>query len=128
MFERNKKTVILWATLLVSFVGCVSDELDTTATPATLSEDGALQSVEITVDHAYIPNVIDAQAGLPLDLIFTRKESMDSCAQDLVVPVADYEGNLPNGESVLVHVPAQEVGDYPFHCSMDMMKGVISFK
>ncbi len=107
--------------------GCSGDQLDKMPTTALEEEDGT-QHLEIMINHGYQPNLIEAKAGYPLELTFTRKETTESCARDLVVPTASYEGTIPNGESVVVHVPAQEAGEYPFYCSMNMMKGVIRFK
>ncbi len=124
MFKFHWILVLGLSGLLLT--GCSGDGLDKTPTTALEGYDGT-QLLDVVINHGYQPNVIETKAGYPLDLTFTRKEITESCARELVVPVAGFKGVIPNGERVVVHIPAQEAGEYPFHCSMNMMKGIIRF-
>ncbi|MEB3286663.1 MAG: cupredoxin domain-containing protein [Vampirovibrionales bacterium] len=95
---------------------------------AKLSPDGQSQKIIVTINHAYEPSHIIAKAGVPLLMEFFRDEDVSSCARDIEIPSLAKRFSVPNHSTYKVTLPAQNAGKLPFHCTMDMMQGLIEFK
>jgi plastocyanin domain-containing protein len=85
---------------------------------------GGLQIVDITVKGGYQPASITAEAGRPLRLNFTRRESTP-CGEEVVLPEFGRRAHLPEDRTVSLEVTPQEPGEYEFTCGMNMYKGKI---
>jgi plastocyanin domain-containing protein len=85
---------------------------------------GGVQVVDVTVRGGYQPASIMAEAGRPLRLNFTRRESTP-CGEEVVLPEFGWRAHLPEGRTVPVEVTPQEPGEYEFTCGMNMYKGKI---
>jgi plastocyanin domain-containing protein len=85
---------------------------------------GGLQIVDVTVKGGYQPASITAEAGRPLRLNFTRRESTP-CGEEVVLPEFGRRAHLPEDRTVSLEVTPQEPGEYEFTCGMNMYKGKI---
>ncbi|HEX8352836.1 MAG TPA: cupredoxin domain-containing protein [Pyrinomonadaceae bacterium] len=85
---------------------------------------GGAQVVDVTVRGGYQPASITAEAGRPLRLNFTRRESTP-CGEEVVLPEFGRRAHLPEDRSVTVEVTPREPGEYEFTCGMNMYKGKI---
>ncbi|RME27207.1 MAG: cupredoxin domain-containing protein [Deltaproteobacteria bacterium] len=85
------------------------------------STDGR-QEVAITVAGGYSPDIVVVDAGRPVRLRFTRKET-SSCTERVVFEDFDISRLLPTNEEVVVDLPALEPGEYEFACQMGMIRG-----
>jgi len=83
---------------------------------------GAL-SVRVT-QHGYDPAKLEFPANQPVTLAFTR-ESPSGCGVEVVFPSLSIRKLLPLGETVLVSLPPQPIGEIRFSCGMGMLRGMI---
>jgi plastocyanin domain-containing protein len=107
--------------LLLAFItllsACGSEEA------AAPTESG--RRVEITVNASgYQPSEVQATAGEPLTLVFTRTTD-EGCGQQLAIPAHDIERDLPLNEAVAITITPTEAGRLRFTCGMDMYDGAI---
>lgn len=83
------------------------------------------QRVEITVDASgYTPSEVQATAGQPLTLVFTRTTD-EGCGEELAIPSQDIRRDLPLNEAVAVTFTPTEAGRLRFTCGMDMYDGAV---
>jgi plastocyanin domain-containing protein len=85
---------------------------------------GGVQVVDVIVRGGYQPASILAEAGRPLRLNFTRRES-SPCGEEVVLPEFGRRAHLPEGTTVQVEVTPPGPGEYEFTCGMNMYKGRI---
>ena len=85
---------------------------------------GGVQVVDVTVKGGYRPASIEAKAGRPLRLNFTRREATP-CGEEVVLPDFGRRAHLPQGEAVSLEVTPTAPGEYEFTCGMNMYKGRI---
>lgn len=85
---------------------------------------GGVQVVEVTVKGGYQPASIVAEAGRPLRLNFTRRETTP-CGEEVVLPEFGRRAHLPEDQTVPVEVTPERPGEYEFTCGMNMYKGKI---
>jgi plastocyanin domain-containing protein len=83
---------------------------------------GGVQVVDVTVRGGYQPASITAEAGRPVRLNFTRRESTP-CGEEVVLPEFGRRAHLPEGRTVAIEVTPQAPGEYEFTCGMNMYKG-----
>jgi Cu+-exporting ATPase len=80
--------------------------------------------VTIRVAGGYDPEIVVARPGVPLTLIFDRRES-NPCTDEIVIPDFGVRQSLvSNGKTRIRIVPKHE-GEYPFSCGMNMLHGKI---
>lgn len=89
---------------------------------ATLNESG--QEAVIEVKGGYSPSVIEAEAGVPLTLLFDRKEDGE-CSSHVVFEDFGVDQALPAFRSTAVTLTPQSPGEYPFACGMNMLHGTL---
>lgn len=82
------------------------------------------REILITVDGGYSPNTIRARAGMPLKLVFDRKDN-SSCSEEVVFPDLGIKRFLPTGEKTTIDIEALEPGSYEFMCGMSMLRGTL---
>jgi plastocyanin domain-containing protein len=111
---------ILSASLALGLAACGSEEEGGSA-----SGEPAGQRVEVTVNGSgYEPAEIQASAGEPLTLVFTRTTD-EGCGDELVIASQDIRRDLPLNEAVEVSFTPSEAGNLRFTCGMDMYDGTI---
>ena len=101
-----------------ALVGCGSEE-----SAASGSEAG--QRVAVSVGASgYDPASVEAKAGEPLTLVFTRTTD-EGCGQELVIASQSIKKDLPLNQAVEVTFTPAEAGELRFSCGMDMYDGAI---
>jgi P-type Cu+ transporter len=83
-----------------------------------------VQEVEITVDGGYSPNRIEVEQGVPLRLIFDRRESGE-CTSRVVFPDFGINAALPAFERTPVGLVPDRPGTFEFACGMNMVSGTL---
>ncbi len=84
-------------------------------------------SVDITVDGGYSPEVISIQKGRTTKLNFIRKDPT-ACLEDLVLGDFKIRKNLPLNQKVVVELTPQKSGEFTYTCGMNMYHGKIIVK
>jgi plastocyanin domain-containing protein len=91
-------------------------------TVSAQSGAGGVQVIDVTVKGGYQPASVTAEAGRPVRLNFTRRESTP-CGEEVVLPEFGRRAHLPEGRTVAIEVTPQAPGEYEFTCGMNMYKG-----
>jgi Cu+-exporting ATPase len=82
------------------------------------------QEATIVVSGAYDPEVVIAKKGIPLTLVFDRRES-SPCSDEVVIPEFGIRQALaPNARTRIRIVPLR-AGEFPFACGMNMLHGLL---
>lgn len=76
-------------------------------------------------DGVYSPAVIEIPAGKSLNLHFNRSDA-SPCSETLLIPKLEISETLKLNSITRVQLPALTVGEYLFHCQMQMYRGVIN--
>ena len=83
--------------------------------------------IEIAViPEGFSPASVDVQAGVPIELVFTRKTDK-TCATEVVVPSLKVKKALPLNEPVTIPITPQK-DEIAFACGMNMFKGKLVVK
>jgi Cu+-exporting ATPase len=82
------------------------------------------QEITVVVAGGYRPETIVAKKGMPLKLIFDRRES-NPCSDEVVLPEFGIRLSLPAHEKTPIEVIPQREGEFPFSCGMNMLHGKI---
>ncbi len=85
---------------------------------------GGIQEVDVTVKGGYQPASIIAEAGRPLRLNFTRRETTP-CGEEVVLPEFGRRAHLPEDKTVGIEITPPSPGEYEFTCGMNMYRGRI---
>jgi Cu+-exporting ATPase len=85
---------------------------------------GGRQSVEIVVSGGYQPDRIVARKGVPLTLVFDRRET-NPCSDEIVIPEFGIRRSLPAHARTSIEVIPHRTGEFPFSCGMNMLHGTI---
>jgi P-type Cu+ transporter len=88
-----------------------------------LAADGTQQARVIVHGH-YSPNVIRAQAGRPLRLVFDRRESGE-CTSRVVFPELGISALLPPFTQTAVELTPSRAGLLEFECGMNKIHGYL---
>ncbi len=83
---------------------------------------GGAQVVNIDVAGGYDPSTIRVRPGLPVQLVFERRESA-GCSEEVVLPDFGIRRFLPPFERTTVELTPQKPGSYEFTCGMGMLRG-----
>jgi plastocyanin domain-containing protein len=83
-----------------------------------------LQEITITVNGGYAPSRIQVMAGRPLRLSFHRIDP-SGCVAQVIFPDFHKTLDLPLDATTSLEIPAAAAGIYPFHCGMNMVRGVL---
>jgi len=90
-------------------------------TASTVLGDG-IQKVAVDLSKGYYdPTVIEAKAGVPLEIAFGQGQG---CLASVLIPAFNVNQDLTSGGAV-VKLPAMEPGEYQFSCGMEMVFGKI---
>ena len=80
--------------------------------------------ITIVVDGGYSPDLIVARRGVPLTLIFDRRDT-GPCTDEIVLPDFGIRRSLPTGRRTAITIVPRSVGEYEFSCGMNMLHGRI---
>jgi Cu+-exporting ATPase len=81
-----------------------------------------VQEVEVTVKGGYSPDLIRVRAGMPLRLVFDRREAGD-CTSRVVLPDFGVSKSLPAFAKTAVEFVPDRSGEFDFACGMNMVHG-----
>ncbi len=84
----------------------------------------ASDSIDITVNGGYIPDVISVSKDKTIKLNFIRKDS-SSCLEEVVLSDFKIRKYLPLNEKVVVEITPKQTGEFNFTCGMNMFHGKI---
>ncbi|MGR3938395.1 heavy metal translocating P-type ATPase [Streptomyces sp. BRA346] len=90
----------------------------------TATVEGGVQRVGITVRGGYSPNVIRVRQGMPVELVFDRRESGE-CTSRVVFPDLRVSAGLPAHTRTTVRLRPDEAGSFGFACGMNMIHGTL---
>lgn len=85
------------------------------------------QIVEVIVDHGYRPQSIVAREGMPLRLVFHRRDD-DPCMDRIVFSSPHLDRRLARGTATTIALPAQPAGEIRFACGMGRYHGQIELR
>lgn len=85
------------------------------------------QIIEVVVDHGYRPQSIVARAGVPLRLVFHRRDD-DPCMDRIVFSSPHLDRRLARGAATTIALPAQPAGEIRFACGMGRYHGQIELR
>lgn len=80
--------------------------------------------ITIVVDGGYAPDLIVARQGVPLTLLFDRRDT-GPCTDEIVLPDFRIRRSLPPGTTTAIAITPEHPGDFPFSCGMNMLHGTI---
>ncbi len=87
--------------------------------------DGVQEAV-VEVKGGYNPAVIEAEAGMPLRLIFDRKGRKTANARRMSCsPISGVDLALPAFRTTTLTLHPDQPGEYPFACGMNMLHGTL---
>src|SRR5258706_15006041 len=81
-------------------------------------------SVDITVEGGYSPNVISIPKGKPTTLNFLRKDP-SSCLEEVVLGDFRIRKYLPLNQKTSITITPQKSGEFDYTCGMNMFHGKI---
>lgn len=94
---------------------------------AATTTAAGVQQVAIRVKGGYSPNVLEVQAGQPVQLNFYRDEE-SSCSEELLLPDFNIRRELPAFQTTTVELLPRQAGRYEFTCGMGMLRGTLIAK
>lgn len=80
--------------------------------------------INILVDGGYSPQIIKLKNNQKTKLFLTRKDP-NTCLEEFIIPDFKIKKYLPLNKSVEIEVNPKNVGEYPFHCGMNMFHGKV---
>lgn len=87
----------------------------------------ASDSVDITVEGGYSPEVISIPRGKTTKLTFLRTDPT-SCLEEVVLGDFHIRKFLPLNQKVSIEVTPQQIGEFGYSCGMNMYHGKIIVK
>src|SRR3989344_4981149 len=81
-------------------------------------------SIDITVEGGYKPDVISIPEGKTTKINFLRKDP-SSCLEEVVLGDFKIRKYLPLNQKVSIELTPQQAGEFPFACGMNMFHGKI---
>lgn len=118
--------VIAVALALIGFiVWWFFGKRQTEAQAATIEQ--GRQTVEVTVDGGYVPNVVSLKQGIPATIVFNRKDS-SSCLEEVVFPDFGIHETLPVNQAHKINLDTSKAGEYKYACGMNMFFGKVVIK
>lgn len=80
--------------------------------------------VTVVVEGGYSPELILARRGVPLRLVFDRRDS-GPCTDEVVFPDFGIRRALAPHAKTVVEIFPDQAGEFPFSCGMNMLHGAI---
>ena len=81
-------------------------------------------SVDITVDGGYTPEIISIPKGKTTKLNFFRKDP-SGCLEEVILSDFKIRKALPLNQTLTIPITPQKEGEYTFSCGMNMFHGKI---
>ena len=91
---------------------------------AARESEAGWQEITIIVNGGYAPSRIKVKAGQPMRLAFHRIDP-SSCVAQVIFPDFHKTLDLPLEATTSLELPPTKAGVYPFHCGMNMVRGVL---
>ena len=91
---------------------------------AAANPAGPGESVTIEVAGGYDPDTVIATRGVPLTIVFDRRES-SPCSDEIVIPEFGIRQSLLANGRTNVRIVPNRAGEFPFSCGMNMLHGKI---
>lgn len=88
---------------------------------------GGVQQILVKVQGGYSPDRIEVKQGQPVRLVFRREEST-ACTEQVIFGDFGVSAMLPQGQEVPVEFTPDKVGEFTFHCGMNMVRGKLVVK
>lgn len=88
------------------------------------SRPGGGQEITVVVSGGYAPDRIVAKRGVPLRLVFDRRES-SPCSDEIVLPDFGVRRALPPFAKTALEIVPEKTGEFEFTCGMNMLHGKI---
>ncbi len=85
------------------------------------SSDG---KIEIIVDGGYKPSVIKIKKGQKTAISLLRKDS-NACLEEFILSDFKIKEYLPVGKKVEIEITPDKIGEFGFHCGMNMFHGKV---
>jgi Cu+-exporting ATPase len=85
---------------------------------------GGAQTVTVVVQGGYKPDLIVARRGVPLRLVFDRRET-SPCSDEIVLPEFGIRRALPAHAKTELELLPERAGEFEFTCGMNMLHGKI---
>jgi Cu+-exporting ATPase len=85
---------------------------------------GDSPEVTVVVEGGYSPDLILARRGVPLRLVFDRRDS-SPCTDEIVLPDFGVRRALAANAKTVVEILPEKAGEFPFSCGMNMLHGRI---
>ena len=82
------------------------------------------QEVTVAVAGGYKPDLIVARKGMPLKLVFDRRESNPG-SDEVVIPEFEIRLAHPAHQKTAIEITPRREGVFPFSCGMNMLHGKI---
>jgi len=79
-------------------------------------------SINIKVDGGYSPSQIMIKKNQPVSLKILRIDLSD-CLADIIIPEWKIKKSLPLNKEIVINLKPDKVGEFPFHCGMNMFHG-----
>lgn len=83
--------------------------------------------VDMIVDGGYKPEIIKIKKGQKTTISLLRKDS-NTCLEEFILPDFKIKKYLPVGKKVEIEITPTKVGEFVFHCGMNMFHGKIIVK
>lgn len=81
-----------------------------------------IQEVRVIVQGGYQPSQVRVRAGVPVRMIFDRKET-SSCSEEVVLPDFGVRRFLPAHSETAIEFTPGAAGSHEFTCGMGMLRG-----
>lgn len=81
-------------------------------------------SIDITVEGGYQPDVISIEKGKTTKINFLRKDP-SSCLEEVVLSDFKIKKYLPMNKKVTIEIKPEKAGEFIFSCGMNMNHGKI---
>lgn len=91
----------------------------------TAEAAGGFQTVPVVVEGGYQPAEIRVRAGIPVRLLFERRETAP-CSEAVVLPEFGHKRFLPPHRTTALEFVPTTPGAYEFRCGMGMLRGRIT--
>ncbi len=82
------------------------------------------REVTVVVKGGYTPDLIVTRRGVPLRLVFDRRES-SPCSDEIVLPEFGIRRALPAFAKTELEIVPEKTGEFEFTCGMNMLHGKI---
>jgi Cu+-exporting ATPase len=82
------------------------------------------QTITVVVQGGYKPDLIVARRGVPLRMIFDRREE-SPCSDEIVLPEFGIRRALPAHARTELSITPERAGEFEFTCGMNMLHGKI---